>query len=216
MSNPSTPCTTVSGAIDDFGADRPEKYRGCEALQLQCFWEGTQALPEESGRAYVGAAEEGLSFYVLFEDSDIFSTATGDNQKMWTLGDVAEFFIKPGVERSDYWEIHITPNDYLMDIHIPDRGKFNAGSISWEDVIAPDSNTHKRVEVLDGRWAVEMCVPWQAFGLEAAPETGTVWQFAVCRYNYNGGLDAPEHSSTAHLSEPGFHRYEEFTDLVFA
>ena len=215
MSNPSTPCTIVAGAVDDFGAERPEKYRTCEALLLRRFWEGSNALPDESGCAYVGAAEEGLSFYVLYKDSDIFSTATGDNQKMWTLGDVAEFFVKPGVERSDYWEIHIAPNDYIMDIYIPDREKFMAGDITWDDVIAPASNTARHVEVLDGKWAVEICVPWQAFGLEAAPAAGTVWQFAVCRYNYNGGLDDPEHSTTAHLSEPGFHRYEEYTDLVF-
>jgi hypothetical protein len=215
MSNPSISCFAVSGTVDDLGAAHPHKYSACQALPLKRFWDGPDALPQESGTTYIGAAQEGLSFYVLLDDSDIFSTATGDDQRMWTLGDVAEFFIKPGVERTDYWEIHITPNDYIMDIHIPDREKFMAGDITWDQVIAPSSHTAKRVAVLDGQWVLEIVIPWKTFDLDAAPAAGTVWQFAVCRYNYNNGLEDPEHSSTAHLSEPGFHNYEEFTDLVF-
>lgn len=216
MRNPSIPCPAVFGVIDDdLGAEHPAKYSGCQPLSLGRFWEGPGVLPGEAGVAYVGAADEGLSFYVCYTDSDIFSTATGDNQKMWTLGDVAEVFVKPGVERPDYWEIHVTPNDHIMDLYIPDRARFTGGEITWDEVIAPDSRSTRRVAVLDDRWAVELCVPWSAFDVEAAPAAGVVWQFAVCRYNYNGGLEDPEHSSTAHLTVPGFHRYEEYTDLVF-
>jgi len=163
----------------------------------------------------VGAADEGLAYFVTYQDSDIFSEATADQQKMWTLGDVAELFIKPGTDRADYWEIHITPNDFLMDIHIQDRERFMAGEITWDEVIAPSSGTRRRVTVGDDSWSVEALVPWQAFGLDGAPAAGVVWQFAVCRYNCNGGLENPEHSSTAAFTVPGFHRFEEFTDLVF-
>jgi hypothetical protein len=134
---------------------------------------------------------------------------------MWTLGDVAEFFVKPGANRTDYWEIHVTPNDFLMDIHIPDRERFTQGEVTWAEAIAPSSETQHRVQVLSDRWAVEICIPWKAFGLDNVPATGTAWSFAVCRYNYNGALENPEHSSTAHLTTPGFHRWEEYTDLVF-
>ncbi|NKB72473.1 MAG: hypothetical protein GKR89_35805 [Candidatus Latescibacteria bacterium] len=214
MSNPSIPCPAVSGAAD-LGAQHPEKYRACPALSLRQFWQGPDALPQEAAQAFVGAAAEGLSFYVHLQDSDIFSTATADNQKMWTLGDVAEFFVKPGTQRSDYWEIHVTPNDFIMDILIPDRQQFMGGAVTWDDVIAPSSHTTKRVQVDQGRWSVEACIPWAAFDLQDAPSAGTTWQFAVCRYNCNNGLDNPELSSTAHFAEAGFHRYEEFTDLVF-
>jgi len=215
MSNLSIPCPPVSGKVEDFGVDRPEKYGACVSLPLRQFWRGLEVMPAESGIASIGAAAEGLSFYACLQDSDIFSTATGDNQKMWTLGDVAEFFVKPGVDRSDYWEIHLTPNDFIMDLYIPDRERFMGGVVTWDEAIAPNSDAEKRVEVLDGKWAVELCIPWRSFGVEAIPAAGTVWQFAVCRYNYNGGLDNPEHSSTAHFIEPGFHRYEEFNDLLF-
>jgi hypothetical protein len=215
MANSLIACPALSSGLADLGAGLPDKYRDCQPLVLRQFWDGPEALPEEVGTAYVGAAAEGLSFYVLFEDSDIFSTARADNQQMWTLGDVAEFFVKPGVERPDYWEIHVTPNSYVMDIYIPDRQRFMGGEIKWEEVLAASSGVHKRVQVSEGRWAVEAVIPWQAFKVEGKPAAGTVWQFAVCRYNYNGGLNNPEHSSTAAFSELGFHRYEEFADLVF-
>ena len=215
MKNPSIPCPAVSGEVRDFGVDHPDEYKACVPQPLRQSWHGPDAMPTEKALASVGAAATGLSFYVCLQDSDIFSTATADNQKMWMLGDVAEFFVKPGVERSDYWEIHVTPNDFIMDIHIPDRERFMDGTITWDEVIAPDSGAEKRVQVLDGSWAVELCIPWRAFGMETVPPAGTVWQIAVCRYNCSGGLEDPELSSTARFTEPGFHRYEEFTDLLF-
>ena len=215
METPSIRCPRVSGDVQDLGAEHPEKYRESALLPLRRYWEGPEVFPAEKGSALVGAAEEGLSFYTCFTDSDIFSTATADNQRMWTLGDVAEFFVKPGAERSDYWEIHVTPNGHLMDLHIPDRERFSGGEVSWEEVIAPDSGTLRRVWRLEDRWAVEVRIPWKAFGLDSAPGPGTEWSFAVCRYNYNGGLEDPEHSSTAHLTTLGFHQWEDFTRLVF-
>lgn len=208
-------CPIVSGNMDDFGAEHPDKYRQSPLLPLRQFWNGPDVFPGEKGTACVGAMEEGLCFYTCYSDSDIFSKATADNQRMWMLGDVAEFFIKPGATRSDYWEIHVTPNHYLMDLHIPERERFTGGEVTWEEVIAPDSKTRRNVKVLEGKWAVEMCIPWKAFSLQRIPLAGTRWSFAVCRYNYNGGLENPEHSSTANLTELGFHRWEEFAELVF-
>ena len=151
MTTPSIRCPRVSGDVEDFGAEHPEKYRESALLSLRQYWEGPDAFPAEQGSACVGAAEDGLSFYACLIDSDIFSRATADNQRMWTLGDVAEFFVKPGAERSDYWEIHVTPNGYLMDLHIPDRERFTAGEVSWEEVLAPSSGTLRRVELFEGQ-----------------------------------------------------------------
>ena len=38
-----------------------------------------------------------------------------------------------GDDRTDYWEVHVTPNDFLMDIHIPERG----GGAPWSELVAP-------------------------------------------------------------------------------
>ncbi|MEE3258286.1 MAG: hypothetical protein VX293_03660 [Candidatus Latescibacterota bacterium] len=75
----SIPCPRVAGSVADFGAEHPDKYRDCTALPLRCHWQAPDAMPVEGGRALVGAAEAGLSFYVRYEDRDIFSTATADD-----------------------------------------------------------------------------------------------------------------------------------------
>lgn len=106
-----------------------------------------------------------------------------------------------------------------MDILIPARDRYFAGEITWDDVVVADSGSTKRVQVsaTENRWAVELCIPWAAFGYESVPEAGLVWQVAVCRYNYSEspGDGNLELSSTAHLTELSFHRYEEHTDLIF-
>jgi len=206
-------CPVIADKAADLTADVPGKYAACRALPLRQHWAG--ALPHEAGVARIGATTMGLSIHVRYEDSDIFSTATANQQRMWTLGDVVEVFVKPGRERSDYWEVHVTPNGFLMDLLIPSRAGMQSGEHTWEEIIAPESGTVFQTHVADGSWSAELTIPWSAFGLSGSPAPGTTWQFAVCRYNYNGGLDDPELSSTAPLSRRSFHLYEDYDDLTF-
>ena len=215
MATMSVQCNIITSFVDDFGSDHPTKYKHCEPLPLRTFWDGSEQFPSEGGVAYVGATTDSLVFYTCFQDSDIFSHATNDNQKMWELGDVAEFFVKPGSDRTDYWEIHVTPNDFLLDLHIPNRDQFFSGDVPWDQVSTPNSRAMKRVAVMDGKWAVEISIPWNAFGLQSPPRKGSVWYIAVCRYNYNDGMNNPEHSSTAPLTKLNFHRHEEYMELKF-
>ena len=215
MAITSVQCRVINGQVDDLGVDHPMRYKCCTPLPLRQFWHGPEKFPSEDGTAYVGATEEFLVFYACFQDSDIFSHATDDNQKMWELGDVAEFFIKPENNQTDYWEIHVTPNDFMLDLHIPDRDQFFSGGVSWEQVSTPNSHAIKRVAVMDGKWSVELSIPWGTFGLHSPPPRGSVWRIAICRYNYNGGMNQPEHSSTAALTKLNFHQHENYMKLNF-
>jgi hypothetical protein len=211
-------CKTVSGAMGDFGGAQPDKYAGCTPLQFRQGWVGPLAAPQEGGVAYVGRALEGLCFYTCLQDSDIFSRATADDQKMWTLGDVVEFFVKPGRERSDYWEIHLTPNGHIMDLYIEERGAFlQGGAAAFARALSHRSQSKFEVTTFPDqrKWAAQICIPWKAFGAQGAPPAASTWQFAVCRYNCSGGLENPELSSVAPFTIKSFHRYEEFLDLVF-
>ncbi len=208
-------CPVIADAPAALTADIPAKYAACRPLPLRQHWAGTDVLPQETGDARIGATATGLSVHVRYEDSDIFSTATADQQRMWTLGGVVEVFVKPGLDRSDYWEVHVTPNGFLMDLHIPSRAGMQSGEHTWEEIITPESATVYQIHVADGSWSAELTIPWSAFGLTEIPVSGTTWQFAVCRYNYNGGLESPELSSTAPLAQRSFHRFEDYTDLVF-
>ncbi len=74
-------------------------------------------------------------------------------------------------------------------------------------------NDHRDV---DKGWTVEGRIPWKAF--EAAggkPKPGDKWRFALCRYDYSVMLENPELSSTAPLTIPSFHQYEDYGVLTF-
>ena len=218
MTDYSIRCRAVSGPMADFGGAQPGKYIGCPPLRLRQHWAGPQAVPREGGVAYAGCASEGLCFYACLQDSDIFSRATADDQRMWTLGDVVEFFVKPGRQRPDYWEIHLTPNGYMMDLYIAERGAFlQGGTAAFAEALSHRSGSRFAVASFPDqrKWAAEICIPWGAFGGSGAPAAGVAWQFAVCRYNCNGGLENPELSSVAPFTVLSFHRHEEFLDLVF-
>jgi hypothetical protein len=210
-------CQPVSGQVGDFGGAQPDKYVSCQPLPFRQYWDGPDAVPQECGVAYVGCAPDGLWFYSCLQDSDIFSQATANDQKMWTLGDVVEFFVKPGRERSDYWEIHVTPNGYIMDLYIPDREEFIEGPVSFDHALSHHSEAAFQVEAFPEqcKWCVEIRIPWQAFGADAPPPAGATWQFAVCRYNCNSGVADPELSSVAPFTELFFHRHEDFLNLDF-
>ena len=65
-------------------------------------------------------------------------------------------------------------------------------------------------------WTVEGRIPWTAFKATGGkPEPGAKWKFALCRYDYSATLERPELSSSAPLTEPDFHRYEDYGELEF-
>ncbi len=62
--------------------------------------------------------ERALHVMADLTDDESFSHATGDNQKMWTLGDVFEMFVQ--LEgRCDYAELHVTPNNHRLHLALP-------------------------------------------------------------------------------------------------
>ena len=68
----------------------------------------------------------------------------------------------------------------------------------------------------DVGWTVEGRIPWTAFKATGGrPKSGDKWKFALCRYDYSATLERPELSSTAPLTEPDFHRYEDYGELEF-
>jgi hypothetical protein len=68
----------------------------------------------------------------------------------------------------------------------------------------------------DEGWTVEGRLPWSAFEETGGrPAVGAKWRFALCRYDYSADFEGPDLSSTAPLTVPNFHRYEDYGELVF-
>jgi hypothetical protein len=67
----------------------------------------------------------------------------------------------------------------------------------------------------DRGWVVEGRIPWRDFLQMAPPEAIERWKFALCRYDYRIDTPQPELSTSAPLTKPSFHRYEDYASLRF-
>ena len=192
------------------GSKKPENIT-TPALELCQSW--SNSMPQDAGTAYVGHSKEGLRFYTHFEDSFQFTTATENNQRLFELGSVVEFFIVP--EHSNtYWEIHLSPNNLIMDIKIPDNAKLLAHELNWDDLICHSSQATYTVVCNEESWATEITIPWKTFERAGIP-TGEMWRFAVCRYNYRGDLEHLEYSATAPFTKLSYHQLPQYHQLQF-
>jgi hypothetical protein len=65
-------------------------------------------------------------------------------------------------------------------------------------------------------WTVEGRIPWSAFAAgKGKPKFGDEWLFALCRYDYGPEGTRPILMSSAPLTQPQFHRYEDYGTLRF-
>lgn len=63
---------------------------------------------------------------------------------------------------------------------------------------------------------MEGFLPWDDFAASGGrPAAGAQWRFALCRYDYSVAFESPELSSSAPLTKPDFHRYEDYGRLEF-
>ena len=199
-----------------FGGGR-ERYADCQAMPLRQHWISATAMPREGAQAWAGWNAFGLCLYAEMVDSDIFTKGTADNQPFWELGDTCEFFIKPGAEQPSYWEIHVTPNDLLLDLRVPERDAYLLGSPSFAEASQAVSHARKLGRAYPERqlWTAELWVPWSTLGVDSMPGAQASWSLAVCRYNYTRPQEDPEYSATAALTKLSYHRHEEYHRLRF-
>ena len=93
-----------------------------------------------------------LIVFAEIPDRDIFTQATGPNQKMWELGDVFEMFLKPE-DRTDYVELHVTPPNFRLQYQIESPGK-PATELS-DDVFS----SRVKIDTANQKWTVYAEVP---------------------------------------------------------
>lgn len=164
---------------------------------------------------------------VEMDDQDLTATFVKHDEKLWTDGDVFEFFMKPSEDSYWYYEFHVNPLNATLDLGFPRRN-----STGWDLMAAFESGMKTAVKnngtINDSRdvdrgWSAEMAIPFAAIEAsgKVAPRPGDTWQFAPCRYNYSVHLPVEmisgcELTSAArYLKTCGFHNYENYLTLVF-
>lgn len=180
---------------------------------------GTLAKPETATRARLLWDRENLYFLADMEDRDLTAEVAEHDGRLWER-DVFELFFKPSDEHPGYFEFEVNPREAVLDMFLPRRGdggydRYRAEGDFHVEVKAALKGTLNRPEDRDRGWTVEGRIPWSDF-LRAGgrPEIGESWKMALCRNDYSQGK--PALSSSAPLTRPSFHQYEDYGTLRFA
>jgi len=194
------PCWRAAAPIEDFAA----------------FWADA---PRSGTRAYLAWDDEALYYAAEMTDAELRAFGSKRNEHLWE-GDVFEMFFKPSKYRPEYYEFQANPRAVVFEVAFPRRGPLGH-AFDQEPVLGG-----KAVVALDGTldqpgdkdrgWVVEGRIPWTAFAASGGPpKPGAAWSFAVCRYDYGPAGTEPAQMSSAPLTQPNFHRYEDYGTLRF-
>ena len=148
------------------------------------------------------------------EDDDVRSEATEDNQEMWLLGDVFELFLM--VEgRSDYLELHVTPNGKRMHLDLPGVGgrhTQDSEPLEFEEMLVEPPGFNASVTEGEDGWRATVAIPPAALGLDAF-EPGLELRISFCRYDAAADRE-PVLSTTAAHPVISFHRPDEWQRII--
>lgn len=161
-----------------------------------------------------------LYFAAEMEDADLYGQVKDPNGMTWH-DDVFELFFKPDANKLAYYEFQVNVLNTRLELFLPSRGaggydRFAAlTKFGMESAVKLQGtlNNHKDTDI---GWTAEGRIPWTAFEATGGrPKPGDKWRFALCRYDYSVAFDRVETSSTAPLTQPDFHRYEDYGELTF-
>jgi len=187
------------------------------------FWQNRKAQTKTEARLLWD--DRYLYFAADMEDADLFAVVKEHNGMTW-YDDVFELFFKPSVDKGNafplqYYEFQVNPLNTQLELFLPSRGAGGYGRFGPLTKLGMETAVRLHGTLNDYRdkdkgWTVEGRIPWSAFKAAGGkPKLGAKWRFALCRYDYSVALERPELSSTAPLTVPDFHRYEDYNELVF-
>lgn len=170
---------------------------------------GEYRLLWDDNYLYVGA---------VFTDSDVHAYGEEDQLAHFSMGDVAEVFIKPESD-TYYWELYATPANKMTTYFIPGRGTLMNNLLTSSPfelkVAAQVKGTLNKWLDQDESWSMEMAIPrkeLEKYGAKFAPDQS--WRIFMARYNYSRYLPSVELSSCPQQAgTPNFHLIEEYGKL---
>ncbi len=185
--------------------------------RFPAFWKGVDN--GKGTRVKLLWDNEGLYFAGEMTDQEMRSFGTKHNDSLWN-GDVFEMFFKPDSDKPAYYEFQSNPKGVMFEVAFPERGAkvgdFSALPGLGMTVVAVVDGTLDKPGDKDKGWTVEGRIPWTAFASTGGrPKLGDAWKFAICRYDYGPEGTAPTLFSSAPLTQPSFHRHEDYGKLKF-
>ena len=152
-------------------------------------------IPKEKAFAVIWHDKEFLYAASVMEDSDVYTTASGNSDRTWEKGDVMELFFQPA-GKEEYFEVHLTPSQATLFLYFPNS---EARKGVLEDALTDKKFEYELVPFCASAnisgWYGRMKIRLKDLNTSADTLKGS--KLAVCRYNYNRGTTAPEVSSSA-------------------
>lgn len=204
----------VDGRIDENAWDAAQELTG-----FSIYWE--KKTPATVTTAKLLWDEQYLYFMADMEDYDLYADIVQRNGRTWE-NDVFEVFLKPDAKKTAYYEFQVNAANTPLELFLPSRGAGGYNRFAAISKLGIESAVRRRGTLnnfndKDGGWTVEGRIPWSAFKPTGGkPEVGAKWHFALCRFDYSWTLEAPELITSAPLTKPDFHRYEDYGTLTFA
>lgn len=161
-----------------------------------------------------------LYFAAEMDDTDLYGQVKDFNGTTWH-DDVFELFFKPDAGKLTYYEFQVNVHNTRLELFLPSRGAGGYDRFAPLTRFGMESAVKLNGTVNDWKdqdkgWTVEGRIPWTAFEASGGrPKPGAKWRFALCRYDYSTAFERVETSSTAPLTQPDFHRYEDYGELTF-
>jgi hypothetical protein len=215
----SAECRWLRGRIRLDGVVDEVVWDDAQALEhFAVFWQGRPARTKTTARLLWDRTH--LYFAADMEDEDLYATVKERNGQTWH-DDVFELFFRPTADKLPYYEFQVNALNTQLELFLPSRGAGGYDRFAPLTRLGMESavklrGTLNNWEDRDKGWSVEGRIPWTAFNATGGrPKPGDRWRFALCRYDYSVTLDQPELSSTAPLTKPDFHRYEDYGELIF-
>ena len=212
---------TDSPITIDGRADEPA-WKNAQVIDhfLIPWKKGKDRLPLEATSAKVLWDREYFYYFAEMKDSDLNAVVNEHNGKIWT-DDAFELFFKPSDAKPGYYEFEVNPLNARMELFLPSR---NSGG--WDKYRFTTDIKHETAVQLHGTlnnhsdkdegWSVEGRIRWADFATTGGrPLVGETWKFSACRVNINGENKQQELSTASPLTEPNYHRYEDFATLKF-
>ena len=201
----------IDGELDDMAWENAEVYE--MFLSEDKYSQGEQV--KEKGQVSFTWDDNYFYMAISFDDTDIVAKGQGDQLHHYSLGDLAELFLKPA-NSSWYWELYVTPAGRKTTFWLPERLVLNENYKCGLMVAAKFIGTINDPTDSDLSWTAEMAMPIKdltAFG--DSFYSGFDWRILVGRYNHIFNLEEKDRELTMSpkLSRTNFHLLDEYATL---
>ena len=191
------------------------EWERARPVRLARYWSGETAPFERQAEVRLLWNEQGLHARFVCEQREPLVVSANPQRERKTLGlwdrDVCEMFVAPRADDAGrYFEFEVAPTGEWLDLAI--RTHAGGRETDWDFY----SGMASAARIAGDSVTVAMRVPWDAFGINAAPREGERWRVNLYRCV---GAD-PTRGYVAWRPtlepEPNFHVPEKFGWLHFA